>query len=433
MVELRRTKRNTTVNPGRLLINQSVLIVEDQDSLSQLLSTMIKTRWGANVYIANTYKEAEEILQERASDFHVAVCEINLPDSINSEIIDLMKHHNVKSIAIAECYSADLRKIMLKKGVIDYVSKENSNAYEYVTNLVGRIFKNALTKVLIVEDSATCIAILNHSLSRQQFQVISAYDGCDALQKLKDNPDIKIIVTDYIMPKMDGFELILEVRKLKGKDEIAIIGISSSNDENIIPHFLKNGADDFIRTPFSYDELICRIHQSIENLEHFNEMRKIAHFDYLTKMHNSRYFFVNGEIIYESQKGSNGQLASVIMDIDNFKNVNDKYGHDGGDMILSNIGHMLKKHFENDLVARLGGEEFGILIKDAPKERVRKTLNDFREKVSRTIFELNGETIAITISIGFTFLFDDSIDHMLKHADDNLYKAKENGRNGVVG
>ncbi len=433
MTFVRTGKRKSASNPEDLQLKQSVLVVEDQVSLSQLLASMVESKWGADVFIANTYKEAEEILQERASDFHVAICDLNLPDSSLGEIIDLMNHHNVPSVALTGSYDDDLRESMLKKSVVDYVSKQNINSYEYVANLVGRLFKNISTKILIADDSVSAISVLKHMLELQQFQVLTAADGNEALQMLEKNPDIKMIVTDYNMPIIDGFELTLEIRKEKNKEELAIIGVSSSDDENIIPHFMKNGANDFLKKPYSYDELLCRIHQNLETLEYISEIRKMAYSDFLTKLHNRRYFFVNGKKIYQSQKDSNGQLASVIMDIDHFKLVNDNYGHDTGDLILTGAGQMLTAHFQDDLVARLGGEEFGILIKDASENRVRQKLENFREKISQVKFEQNDKTISITMSIGFTLSFEDDLDKMLKKADKNLYQAKEDGRNRTIG
>lgn len=414
-------------------IDKPILIVEDQDTLSQLLADLLEERYGCEVHIANNYAQAKIRLNKHRYDYHVAICDLNLPDAPNGEIIDLVNKAKVEIIALTGTFGEEMRETMLEKGVIDYITKESINAYEYVVNLIGRLYKNRSIKALVVEDALSSRALLKHMLTIQKFSVLTANNGIQALQLLEQHPDIRLLLTDYNMPEMDGFTLTVEARKNFPKEQLAIIGISAVGQSDLGAQFMKNGANDFLMKPFSYEELLCRINQNIEMLEYMEAIRTIANRDYLTKLYNRRFFFNEGEQIYTQAKDKNKTLTVGMIDIDHFKQVNDTYGHDCGDEILIHFANLLNEYFDNNLVARLGGEEFSVIISHANQEQAFQLLDDFRQLIADTPALCGDESISISVSIGFNNILKESLDAMLKIADENLYHAKQNGRNQVVG
>lgn len=409
-----------------------VLVVEDQNSLAQLLAAMIGDRWGCDVHITNTLEQTRQELAKNIG-YHVAVCDLNLPDAEHGEVIDVLHKTGIATIVLTGSFGEELRNIMQKKGVVDYVTKDSTNAYEYVTNLVGRLHYNQYIKVLVVDDSLSARALLKHILSLLRFNVLTACNGKEALDVLKEHPDIRLLLADYYMPEMDGFALTREIRKQFGKDKLAILGISASDNDQVSAQFLKNGANDFITKPFSYEEMLCRITQNIEMLELIDAIQDAANRDYLTGLFNRRYFFTNGARLHDDAKTQNKPLVVAMLDIDHFKKINDQYGHDCGDVALKKMAALLKTHFADQLVARLGGEEFVVLFQDAAADEARAQLEAFREALENSSITYGPDTVAFTVSVGFSSELENSIDGMLRVSDITLYHAKENGRNRVIG
>jgi len=321
----------------------------------------------------------------------------------------------------------------MEKGAIDFIDKSNKNAYPYACELVGRLYKNHQIKILVVDDALSSVKIVEHMLQKQNFQVLTASNGKQALEVLEKNQDIRIILTDFAMPEMDGLQLTIKVRELYSKDNLAIIGLSGMNNELLSSNFIKNGANDFLIKPFFYDELLCRVNQNIDMLERIEYINRLANQDFMTKVFNRRYFFTQGDDLYLLAKEEQTQLTMCMMDIDHFKMVNDTYGHDCGDVVLIHFANLLKEFFKGSLVARLGGEEFAVLFNGLDYQEILSSLDGFRQELETTEISCEKNTLKITVSIGATDQYSDSIDGMLKLADDNLYQAKDTGRNKVVG
>jgi diguanylate cyclase (GGDEF)-like protein len=416
---------------GMERVDGPVLIVEDEKALARIAATMVQNRWGCEVRVAMTLQEAREELDRDGEELVAAVCDLHMPDAPHGEVVDLMNTAGVPAIAVTGGFDDDLRRIIGRNGVVDYVLKERVNAYEYVTELIGRLYKNRFIKVMIVDDSPTARAMLGPMLDLQCLQVFRAASGVEALWLFEQHPDIRLIMTDYNMPEMDGFVLTQKLRKKRGKDRLAIMGLSANDDPRLSAQFLKSGANDYVSKPFSYEELLCRVTQNLDMLEMIAAIRDAATHDHLTGLHNRRFFFEQGLVMHQAAKDRGMPLAAVMMDVDHFKRVNDTYGHDAGDEVLRHLADMLLDQFGGDLVVRLGGEEFAILIGNQTPAQVLARAEGFRRLVAGSPAGYEGQTIPCTISAGLCGEIEDNIDAMLRRADSNLYKAKAGGRNRV--
>lgn len=173
-----------------------------------------------------------------------------------------------------------------------------------------------------------------------------------------------------------------------------------------------------------------------ENIFH-KELYKMAVLDPATALYNKRYFLERFNEEFSLCRRSKTPLSVLIMDIDFFKKVNDTYGHLAGDLVLQQIGQLLKQMTRHeDVVARYGGEEFIVMLRGSDEESAYQTAERIRKKVETSIFEFEGKTIPVTISLGVCTLGTEStettIEEMIKSADERLYHSKENGRNQVT-
>ncbi|GEA12514.1 response regulator [Alteromonas sp. KUL49] len=406
---------------------QKVLVIEDSSTVRKVLTKLIGDNPNLHcVACANLAEAKEQIAKDK--DFLVAIADLNLPDAPNGESVELMLSHEIPTIVLTGNFDENLRTSLLNKGVIDYITKESRYSYTQVVNLADRLRKNLTTKVLVVEDSKTTSAYICNLLKKFHFQVISTTDGLEALDQLKQHPDVKLVISDYLMPNMDGCELIKAIRQNRNLQDLVFIGLSAAGDSVLSAKFIKSGANDFLTKPFYHEEFFCRVLKNLESQEMIETIRKSAYLDPLTHIYNRRFLFEEGERIQRTHSTSDNFMVAMF-DVDNFKSVNDTYGHKIGDHVLQEMAAIMQQKFPNDLVARYGGEEFTVLS-TRDESAFYDDLILFMEKVRTTPF--TQEQLALTCSVGVSGESADQLDHIIDTADKHLYTAKNTGKDRVI-
>jgi diguanylate cyclase (GGDEF)-like protein len=411
-------------------MNEKILIVEDNKTLAKLISRKLANALEMDVEVAYSLKEAKLFLSHY--NYFVTLLDINLPDAPNGEVVDYALEKKNHIIVLSANIDKDFRNKMLNKNIIDYVNKGGVNDIDYITQTIQRLKKNRRHKVLVVDDSMVFRKQMQNMLSNLFFEVITVAHGEEALGMLSVKQDISLVITDYNMPVMDGLELTLKIRETYSKDELCIIALSGNDDDEVSALFLKHGANDYIKKPFSKEEFSCRINNSIEALENIQKITHYANRDYLTGLYNRRYFYQAISEYLDNIQESNEQCAVAMIDIDHFKNVNDTYGHDVGDKAIVALADILRSTTSpNDVVARFGGEEFCIVLKNINRYSTQEILERIRQSVEKFSLRVDNETqIHFTISIGAVIHDNaEALDESINAADMLLYKAKNEGRN----
>lgn len=308
--------------------------------------------------------------------------------------------------------------------------------------------------VLIVDDDANIINLLNKRLTQEGFNVISARDGKSGIDLVKSElPDI--ILLDLLMPEVGGKEVLKELKEDVETSSIPVIILSAVADTEDKIDGLSLGANDYIVKPFRFKEVIARINTQLriasmqkeleqkhnDLLEKNKLLKKLAVTDPLTGLLNKGYLLKRLRSEISRSARYDEPISSIMIDIDFFKNFNDTHGHVAGDGALKHIARIIKEVARNvDIVTRYGGEEFFIICPNTGLEGVTNLAERIRETVESTPFILNKDvSLSITVSIGVKCdKFDSSADPELTstsfiHATDlALYRAKSNGRNMVV-
>ncbi|MEG3757834.1 diguanylate cyclase [Pseudoalteromonas carrageenovora] len=410
-------------------MTRKILIIEDTPTIARV-QKHIALKAGYDVDIAESLAQAKELLSSNA--YFCAVVDFILPDAPTGEAVPCTIAAEIPTIVMTGNIDQQTRDTVEKYPIIDYITKENKQAYQYLEKQLLRLPRNENVKVLVVDDSTSTRRYICSLLARHKYQTIEAKDGVEALKMLEASPDITVIITDNEMPNMNGDELCTQIRSLYSNDEKAIIGISGADSSALSSLFLKNGANDYLHKPFNSEEFYCRLSQNVDMLEQIATIKRQANTDYLTNLPNRRYFFEEAEKSLKQIKRTNGDGALAMLDIDHFKSINDTYGHDVGDEVLKGLSICFKKYFKKHLVARLGGEEFAVYFIDVEKQEALKRLQGFRYFIEANSHEFSSAKIKFTISIGFVSGPVYQIDELLKQADLKLYDAKETGRNKVV-
>lgn len=413
-------------------MSSRILVVEDNKTLAKLIAKKIGLELNFEVDVAYSLSEAKLFLKRYK--YFLTLLDINLPDAPNGEIVDYALEKKNHVIVLSGNIDKEFRKKMLKKNIIDYVTKSGANDVNYIIQTIKRLKKNQNHKILLIDDSLVFRKQMQGMLENMFFKVISVAHGEEALGMLETTPDISLVLTDYHMPVMNGLELTGEIRKKYMKNDLSIIVISGDDDDETTALFLKNGANDYIKKPFSKEEFSCRINNSIEALENIHEITNNAERDFLTGLYNRRHFFTNASKYFEDAKENSEHFAIAMIDIDHFKKINDTYGHDAGDRAIVHLADILRTNVSNeDIVARFGGEEFGILLKSVSTKQALDIFERIRQNVQSSKTKgNNNEEINYTISIGLVTTNDESLDASINEADMLLYNAKQSGRNQIV-
>ncbi len=407
----------------------NILIVDDSKTILSSLKHSIQSKLNITVYTAASMKECADLILKYKGKFSLALLDYNLPDAQNGEIVGFVKKFKIPSILLTGTKLEKDNVVFKNDNLIDYIIKNGSYAMDYSVSVVKRFILNESVEVLVVDDSKTFAAKMEGLCKKYNLKTIVNYSAKDALETIKQRPNVKLILVDYMMPNMDGLEFTMELRKSYKKDEVAIIALSGTSEKEIVASFLKYGANDFLYKDFSDEEFVARVNNNLEVIELFHDTQDKAKKDYLTGLFNRKYLFSEGEEIYKRAKEKKELLSLILLDIDKFKIINDSYGHDVGDEAIKAIAKVLLKYINKDsLIARLGANEFAILLKNRPYVEVFQTFQEIQDVVSETEFKLMDTTLKLTISIGATSLLEDSLDDMFVSADQALFDAKQRDR-----
>ncbi len=416
---------------------KKILMVEGSTLFAKIAKDKLEEKSRRKIIWVKTIKAAQEILENHKYDFYAAILDYNLPDGPNGEIISVVANYNIPSIVFTANVEEKVRNHVWENMVVDYVLKENPDSLTYIAHVLDRLSRNKSIKILVVDDTDYYRKILTDLLTVHRFKVFQASNGEEALALLKIHPEIMMTIIDYNMPKMNGIQLTHAIRSSYSRDQMAIIGISAYGDNVMAANFIKNGASDFIiKQSFLTEEFYCRVNHNLDNIENIKIIRETATKDYLTKIFNRRYFIEAGRKLFASAKRENIVLSCAMIDIDHFKDVNDTYGHEAGDIVLQQIAIILSQRFrETDIVSRFGGEEFCILAVNLDQQQAKIIFTDLLKKIESTLIDIDPhmDPIKITISIGVTTQkSNNSLEEMIKEADSLLYESKSQGRNRVT-
>jgi diguanylate cyclase (GGDEF)-like protein len=280
------------------------------------------------------------------------------------------------------------------------------------------------SKILIVDDNPGDIDVLLELL--KHFDVRAVLDGVSALETIEEEPP-DLILLDITMPGMDGFEVCQALKANPKTANIPIIFLSIRTDvENIVTGFELGGVD-YITKPYLPKETIARIQTHLKLQHAIKELKLLANTDPLTGIANRRSFFLEATETFESAKKEQLPLHLFLIDIDNFKMVNDNYGHAIGDQVMRGFVEEVQKllhpvkHF-----ARLGGDEFVVILEDVEQTEAWHKLDRLREDINKHHL-VKESPVLFTISVGMATLDDtmQDIDALLLKADINLYRSKQ--------
>jgi len=306
--------------------------------------------------------------------------------------------------------------------------------------LAARILPSVI-KILVADDSAVYRKLVEQTLSQEQYSILFAKTGASAIELFEQHRPA-LVITDWVMPDLTGIELCRQIRASAQDSYTYIIIVTSASEKESVVEGLEAGADDYLTKPFHPKELLARVgvgrrlvdlHQQIESQNRL--LKELALTDALTGLPNRRALedWAKGQLSAAVRHGFSFWV--VLADLDNFKFVNDTYGHDAGDTVLKEFARILKRSVRSsDICGRTGGEEFIIIFTHADECNVGIVVERVLQQLRAHEFSFGAKSVQVTASFGIAGFQGKGVPDFAKlvnQTDAALYVAKRGGRNRI--
>ncbi|MGL5258093.1 MAG: diguanylate cyclase [Proteocatella sp.] len=417
-----------------------LLHVEKDFGFCRLIKNIVEKN--GFVYMnAFSYEEAYRILLRGNVDLLILSEYMDTKDC--NELISKIHHLSnlfMATIIIADEYNYDRKQLFLEAGVMSYLTRNpflEERFEKYIrTARQGLELLDELRSlnIVVVDDSSFTISTIRRYFEMHKVLNVDYFQ--DSEEFFNSDKAYDIYLFDYVMPKFDGEDLIYKIRE-QSLDSMIIL-VTAHDNQKTIAHCLGIGADDYILKPLDEKLFMLRIISCLhklkikkENIKSNKMLFELATRDNLTGLYNRNYFVdMYSKKIHESLRNKS-PVTFILVDIDKFKSINDKYGHLTGDYVLRTLANILREKLrESDVICRWGGEEFLVMCPDTNLDRAIFVAEKIRKAVAEYIFKNN---IRSTISLGVTqWREDDQAEDVFKRADNSLYLAKLTGRNRTV-
>ena len=288
-------------------------------------------------------------------------------------------------------------------------------------------------RIALVDPSRTTRLIVTRMLEARGHEVIPFSDELEALAHIKKDACVEALITSAELKHISGVELCWETRLLATcRRPIYVLMMSSQYDQASLIEALDCGADDFIGKPPLAEELYARLRAAERIASMQRELLRLATTDPLTGLSNRRGFFEQATEACARTLPPDGSVSAIILDIDNFKHINDSYGHDTGDEAIRACADAAR--IQEAVTGRLGGDEFALILERQKLPAAIEVAEDLRRRLAERPIDTGKGRITLTWSVGVGEGGPgETVDQILARADAALYKAKLGGRNRVVG
>lgn len=415
------------------------LIVDTSRTVVFTLASLL-AQYGIESRVARSGKEALSILQAGSVDLFFTGYELGDMDGIELFITARSQKllHHQPGLMFTSSYRKEIVDSALEAGITECFSKRDLSQLE---QFIEKLSLNQRTfihgKVLLVEDSPSTVAYYSKVLEPLGLQIEHCQSAEEAIELFASN-HYDLVITDYMLAgTKTGFAVIRAVRQSPGKRATTpILAISALDDTARKIEILRNGANDYVGKPVVAEELEVRVsnllhmQKLVRGLEAQHQaMKELAMRDPLTSLCNRHHLSEELPGLLAEAQESGKPLSMVVLDIDHFKQINDKHGHKTGDQVLESVAKTLHGICrKEDLLARVGGEEFVAVLPGVGLAEAVIRAETTRVQIATS----KPQGIPVTVSLGVTVMSGkETYDDLFRRADDAMYRAKLGGRNRV--
>lgn len=423
--------------------NVRILVIDGSRVSRAVISKILKTELDVEtlgISAVGSAREALELLAKKK--FDLITCSILLPDMYGIDLCKTIRRNGAHRFTPFIVVTAEPHYRLMKEGfsagVTDYYDKTQGfkNFVRFVRDFAER-HAGLVGKVLYLEDNDMEARIITAIMEHHGLEVIRAVSAEQALKVIDDSFDL-IVADFYLEEDMSGGDFLHAVRcgLRYSREELPVLVVTGESDRDMQAEIFHAGGNDFVTKPAMEEVLISRIRSLLLIKQQFHqlkkqsdELRRLATTDSLTQVYNKRYLLDRAAKLLAERE--NHPLWTVIIDLDHFKMINDRRGHLVGDKVLAGIGALLAREIgEKDVVARIGGEEFVVILVNRTETECMRDAENLRQGIEA----LRPAGFVVTASVGVSGTLNRAhvdFSDLLMEADQAMYTAKEGGRNQV--
>lgn len=418
---------------------RTILIVDNDPVQRKLLQQELR-QLHATILEANDGAEALRLLSERRADF--ITTDLDMPEVDGYELCRRIasdpQQAQVPVLMLSSHTDAHLRHEALKLGILEYFTKpfRPGTLVELARTHLTRIERNKRQRLCLVTASPAVSDVVSGSLRRHGYTFVHFSRAKDAVQHLHDNP-VDLVLLDFDLPSEDVC-LLLDTLNW-GTTSRPFIGLTTQRDQRCLMTPFIHGARDVLTLPVAPNELLVRLDHQLNRINEEAELQQLATIDAITRQSNRAE--ISRQLGIEVQRclRDNQPLGILMLDIDNFKVINDTYGHPFGDVVLREVSGRVRSLLRpTDLVGRYGGEELLLVLPGASVENLRAVAERVRQGVEQLELKCKRTVVKVTVSLGGAVWSAEQLSPsstfatLVEPADRSLYVAKKSGRNCCV-
>lgn len=418
----------------------TILHVERSSFFQKIIRDILKPQ-GFDLKQASSVKDALEILAQ--NDVDLVMTGIELDDGKGQDLIKEMNllGHQKPTIVITGSESLAMRQELFSLGVTDYLVKQDltdERLIHYIRNIM------VPDPLLAAMKDMKIVALDDSKIETQVIQTIFALHGLKNVVSYQHPRDLlatkldqDLFIVDLVMPEFSGEEIVRAIRE-KNKEAIIVVA-SSINHTKTVAHVLDSGANDYIAKPFEAQLFMARIKSTVRTFLLYRDLKKkqlevehLARTDGLTGILNHRAILgVLEEGLAQKARDPSRILGVLLLDVDNFKSINDTHGHLAGDEVLQELTAHLARHLPAGAhIGRYGGEEFLLVYQGVPLDDIRRSSAVSLEELKKK--PLGSKKLTVGYSAGLIIQGKESLTDLLNIADAALYEAKRSGKNRII-
>jgi len=411
-------------------VHADLLLLEDEPIQSEVLRKNL-AEFGYNIRVCSNLTQLADAIALQKPDLFI--CDLTLPDSTEEEVFEQIRNLQQKSIPsliLSGRATFDLRVKAVRAGAAGYLLKNIK-----INDLVAKIrdltsFDCAKPyRVLMIDDQLSITQYYQQMLEFHGFDFRSLTDPSNLLELLEDfEPDIFLL--DYHLEHYSGAEIARLIRQLPTLESTPIVFLTAESADQLKTNLVELGSDDVMRKDIKPDAFISQVTSRIKRGRKLRQQMKQ---DSLTQLYNHGYIQTVAHQLFSLSQRKQTSCCFVMLDLDHFKSVNDRFGHSAGDRVLTALAQLLQQRLRNsDAIGRYGGEEFLLVMPDTAVSDALTVLNDIRIKFSQLVFFELDSQFQCTFSAGLvnSQLYA-TAPQALEAADGLLYQAKAAGRDQV--
>lgn len=247
---------------------KQILLVEDSTMFGRVIKKRLESTFDFAVFWVKNLKETLNLLEQPESNFSMALLGMNLTDAPHGEVVKEVAKRGIPTMVLASDITSEVRELIWSEKIADYIIKDATNSVDNIVAAMERLFANEKRMILVADSNEVDRTTLTELLYTQKYRVVTAKDGTSAMNILERQPEVKLLITAYELPDMDGCSLCRKIRENMGPKDLAILGFTSLVVPEIGARFLKSGATEIItRESYILEEFYCRVHRCIEALD----------------------------------------------------------------------------------------------------------------------------------------------------------------------